>query len=156
MARIVERVFDPNRPLIVRRFFAGAGRHWNPGDEFPWRRLAVDLRRVRLLFEAGKLMHPDESLSKTPDLVGLQAADQSAYTQIPSIAQEIQDEDIHHAAVTAGEQPAPVEQATDELDDLGMKELRAIAEAEGAPTRVSREAQREAIRENRRAAKSGA
>jgi hypothetical protein len=38
----------------------------------------------------------------------------------------------------------------DGLDDLNMVELRAIAAAEDAPTRVSREAQREAIRENRR------
>jgi hypothetical protein len=69
----------------------------------------------------------------------------------------VQDDDIHHIAVTAtasDEQPsAPVED--DGLEELGMKELREIAVVENAPFRVSREAQREAIRENRRASAAG-
>ena len=141
MARLIERVFDPAKPLIVRRFFAGAGRHWNPGDHFPWRQLAVNARRVRLMFEAGKLMHPEASEDALIEVGAV-----GAITPAPSIAQGMQDEDIHHVAV------APV---TDELDDLGMKELRAIAEAEGAPTRVSRADQRQAIREHRRASAAG-
>jgi hypothetical protein len=139
MARLIERVFDPAKPLIVRRFFAGAGRHWNPGDEFPWRQMAVDQRRVRLMFEAGKLTHPETFSTFVQAPVEVVAP---VLTPAPSIAQEVQDEDIHRVAVSASD--------PDGLDDLNMVELRAIAAAEDAPTRVSREAQREAIRENRR------
>jgi hypothetical protein len=149
MARLIERVFDPSKPLYVRRFFAGAGRHWNPGDEFPWRRLAMDARRVRLLFEAGKLTHDGASFSAEADWTGMQSADQAAYVEPAPVSVEMQDEDIHHAAVTA---PAS---EPDGLDDLNMVELRAIAAAEGAPTRVSRSDQREAIREHRRASAAG-
>jgi hypothetical protein len=154
MARHIERVFDPRQPLVTRRFFVAAGRHYNPGDPFEWRRLSVDQRRVKLLFDAGKIMHP--------------------VTEGSPIELEVQDEDIHHIAVTAAsadEQPAAPEQVSsepaetaetaasdelqDDLTDLTMKELRAIADAEGAPFRVSRDAQREAIREHRHARDAG-
>jgi hypothetical protein len=150
MARLIDRSFDPRRTVVARRFFVAAGRHYNPGDTFDWRRMSVDQRRVRLLFEAGKLMHPDAVEITPADWAGLQAREHA--TAAPSIEQEMQDEDVHHIAVTAAvadEQPAtPVE--ADGLDDLNMKELRALADAEGAPFRVSRDAQREAIREARR------
>jgi hypothetical protein len=151
MARIVERVFDPSKPLIVRRFFAGAGRHWNPGDEFPWRRLAIDTRRVRLMFEAGKLMHPVGYAAPVVEVGAVGAV----LTPPPSIAQEMQDEDIYHTSATSTPLDDAVVLSDDGLDDLGMKDLRAIAEAEGAPTRVSRADQREAIREHRRASAAG-
>lgn len=161
MARLIERIFDPAKPLVARRFFVAAGRHFNPGDAFDWRRMSVDQRRVRLLFDAGKLDHP--------------AVVQATPTPVAPIAQEVQDDDIHHIAVTAAAadgQPASTEQVTvdlvandlivdrpsvgdgpasDGLDDLAMPELRAIAEAEGAPFKVSRADQREAIRAKRRA-----
>lgn len=149
MARMIERKFDPDQPVFVRRFFVAAGRHLEPGTPFKWRSWAIDQRRVRQLFEAGKLMHADEmvtlSVPAEADLAGLQAADQAAYAPAPSIEQEMQDEDIHHAAVTA-----PTEQEADDLDALNLRELRAIAAEIGAPSRVSREDQREAIRERRR------
>jgi hypothetical protein len=154
MARLVERVFDPSKPLFVRRFFAGAGRHWNPGDEFPWRRLAIDARRVRLLFDSGKLMHAATAEPAFAPLIEVGAVG-AVLTPAPSIAQETEDEDIHHIAVTAApadEQPAAPEQVTGEtdgLDDLKMKDLRAIAAAEGAPVRLRRNEQIDAIRENR-------
>ena len=44
---------------------------------------------------------------------------------------------------------AAVTRLADELDDMNMKQLRAIAEDEGAPYRTSRDAQRQAIREHR-------
>jgi hypothetical protein len=138
MARLIERSFDPNRPVKVRRFFVAAGRHWEPGRAFPWKNMAIAQRRVKLLFDAGKLLHPEteEVFEATPE---------------PTIAQEMQDEDIQHIAVS-DEQPAA--EPVDELDGLTMPELRAIAEEEGAPTRVSRQAQREAIREHRLAGKT--
>ncbi len=139
MPLVPERVFDPTKPLVARRFFVAAGRHFNPGDVFDWKRSSVDQRRVRLLFDAGKIMHPEPTLKV------------SGTAALP-ISIEVQDDDIHHIAVTAtasDEQPsAPVED--DGLHDLGMKELRGIAAVENAPFRVSREAQRDAIREARR------
>jgi len=140
MPLVPERVFDPTKPVVARRFFVAAGRHFNPGDVFDWKRSSVDQRRVRLLFDAGKIMHPEPTFKV------------SGTAALP-ISVEVQDEDIHHIAVTsaaaADEQPtAPVED--DGLHDLGMKELREIAVVENAPFRVSREAQRDAIREARR------
>lgn len=155
MPLVPERTFDPTKPTFVRRFFVAAGRHYNPGDLFDWKRLSVDQRRVRLLFEAGKLQHTETAPTPKSNLAGLQAREMVApappepevtdedvaemfATPAPTVEQEMADEDILAAA------------ADDGLDDLNMKELRAIAEAEGAPYRVSRDAQREAIREHRR------
>jgi hypothetical protein len=136
MARLIDRSFQPNAPVVARRFFVAAGRHFNPGDAFDWRRLSIDQRRVRLLFEAGKLMHPEGEVVPEPEVV---------LTPAPTIEQEVQDEDILAVAVETS-----ADSEDDGLDDLNMKELREIADAEGAPFRVSREAQRDAIRENRR------
>jgi hypothetical protein len=152
MSRYPERIFDPNRPVIARRFFVAAGRHYQPGDAFDWTHLAVAQRRVRQLFDNGKLMHPDE-----PAMPALAPKPVPAKT----IEEEVEDEDIHHAAVTAAapaDEPSAAAKyvaASDGLDDLNMKELRAIAEEEGAPFRVSRDDQRVAIRENRRASARG-
>ena len=134
MARLIERSFDPNRPVKVRRFFVAAGRHWEPGRAFPWKNMAIAQRRVKLLFDAGKLMHPETEDTPAP-----------ASVPEPTISQEVQDEDIFHVAVTTNTPAEPV----DDLDTMTIPELRAIAEEEGAPTRVSRAAQREAIREHR-------
>jgi hypothetical protein len=152
-----ERKFDPSRPLFVRRFFVAAGRHLNVEAEFLWRQWAVNERRVRQLFESGKLTH---DVPQRADLAGLQARESTASaprTVAPTVEQEMQDEDIHHVAVTA---PAAVEQPaapaeSDGLDALDMKQLRDIAQAENAPFRSSRTAQREAIREARNARPAG-
>jgi hypothetical protein len=152
MARLIERTFDPTKSTIVRRFFVGAGRHYNPGEVFDWRRLSVDQRRVRLLFEAGKLMHPDGA---TPPVEEPLIEVGAVGAVLPTIAQEMQDEDIHHVAVTT----TPVYDAetpvVDDLDGLNMRELRAIAEAEGATTRLRRDDQRQAIRDHRAQAGQG-
>lgn len=156
MARIPDRSFNPAVPVYVRRFFVAAGRHWEVGALFDWRRLAVDQRRVRQLFDVGKLMHLDDT--PAPDYEGLQARESAAYVKPAApIAQEVQDEDIQHIAATSSADdgdaaPAePEQEPIDDLDGLDLKALRVIAAAENAPTRVSRADQREAIRENRRA-----
>jgi hypothetical protein len=153
MARLIKRTFDPTKPTIVRRFFVGAGRHYNPGEVFDWRRLSVDQRRVRLLFDAGKLMHAEQP---SPSFAETLATEGPVVTPAPAIAQERVYDDIQHIAVTApaqDDQPtAPIE-PVDDLDNLNMRELRVIAEAEGAPTRLRRTDQRDAIRENRRGQK---
>jgi hypothetical protein len=139
MARIPSRVFDATRPVYVRRFFVANGRHYEPGDLFDWTRMAVAQRRVAQLFDAGKLMHTGDAPAAPMSSVA-DTTPAPVQTDEPTIQQEVEDEDILATA-------AP---AADGLDDLNMKELRDIAEAEGAPFRVSREAQREAIREHRR------
>lgn len=156
MALMPERKFDPAKPLVVRRMLVAGGRHFNPGDVFDWRRMSIAQRRVMQLFDNGKLMHADTAAptagKPASDLAGLQAremvgrpAPEPVLNVEKSVEQETQDEDILAAAAF---EPATV--FDDGLDLLDMKALRAIAEEEGAPYRVSREAQREAIRENRR------
>ena len=144
MARLIERAFAPNRPVVARRFFVGAGRHYNPGDAFDWRRLAVSQRRVKALFDAGKLMHVDADIAP-------EQAEKPAMTPAPSIEQEVQDQEI--LAIAAAPEPATEPANEDGLDDLNMKELRAIADAEGVPYRLSRSDQRGSIREHRRGKK---
>jgi len=135
MARLIERTFDPTKTVTARRFFVAAGRHFNPGDVFDWRRMAINQRRVRQLFDNGKLMHTDSEPV-------VQAA-MPPPTSAPTVEQEVEDMTIL-AVAAAPEEPQ------DELDDLNMRDLRAIAAAENAPFRVSRAAQRDAIREARR------
>lgn len=135
MARLITREFNPAVPVVVRRFFVAAGRHWNPGAAFDWRRLAVDQRRVKQLFDAGKLMHADGALPAAP------AAPVDEWVQAAPVTstQEMQDEDIAAAEVV------------DDLTNLNLKELREIAAELGAPIRVSRTEQRQSIREARAA-----
>jgi hypothetical protein len=148
MARHIERAFDPRQPLVTRRFFVAAGRHYNPGDAFDWRRMAVDQRRVKLLFDAGKIMHPNtdgnpvEPEAQTDDMQPVTITAPAA-DELPAAPEQVSVE------------PVEATEPQDDLTDLTMKELRAIADAEGAPFRVSREAQRVAIREHRHAREAG-
>ena len=139
MARLISRPFDPTKPVYARRFFVAAGRHYEPGTLFDWQRLAVAQRRVFLLYEAGKLTHEADANAEMPKA---ETPKPAPVKEPKPVEQEVQDEGILTAAV---EPEAP----TDELDDMTMKELRAIAEEEGAPYRTSRELQRQAIREHR-------
>ncbi len=148
MARLISREFNPTAPVYVRKFFVAAGRHWNPGDMFDWQHLSVAQRRVKQLFDAGKLMHAEEVKS---DWAGLQARESAAPAPKPAPAPEPAIETEMEDDTILADAAEPI----DELDELDMKALREIALAEDAPTRVSREAQREAIRENRKA-KAGA
>ena len=141
MARLISRPFDPTKPVYARRFFVAAGRHYEPGTPFDWQRLSVSQRRVFLLYEAGKLTHEADGSAEAPTA---ETPKPAPAPEPKTIEQEVQDEDIL-AAVMEPEAPAPA----DDLEDLNMKELRAIAEEEGAPYRTSRDAQRQAIREHR-------
>lgn len=135
-----ERVFDPAQPVYVRRFLVAGGRHLDPGTAFEWRRWAISERRVRQLFDAGKLMHQAARGDAAVQPVAPQVSTKPEATDEPRVNVP--------APATEQQPPAPVE--NDGLDDLNMKELRAIAEAEGAPTRLRRDDQRAAIREHRR------
>ena len=147
MARLIDRTFNPNESVVVRRHFVAAGRHFKIGDDFDWKRLAVDQRRVKQLYDVGKLMHRTLATAQRP----APEPKPEPVTPAPTIEQEVQDEDIHNTALDAAPDPEPVDdEPQDGLTDLSMKELRAIAYKEGAPSRVSRKDQREAIRANRR------
>jgi hypothetical protein len=145
MVRLITREFKPNAPVYVRRFFVAAGRHWNPGDLFDWQRLSVAQRRVKQLFDAGKLMHPEGQPITGPKPDVVLASMSEAPIEGADFTADVQTETENDTILADAAPPL------DELDDLDMKELRAIAAAEDAPSRVSREAQREAIRENRKA-----
>ena len=146
MPRLIERAFNPAETVVARRFFVAAGRHYNPGDVFDWRRLAVAPRRVKQLFDNGKLMHREVAVSEASPAP--LPAPPPPPPPPPTGEQELEDQRI--LAVAAG--PADMR---DELDGMNMKELREIAAAEGAPTRLRREDQRDAIREHRLARAEG-
>lgn len=153
MARLIERKFNPAAPVLVRRFFVAAGRHWNPGDVFNWRQLAIAQRRVAQMFDAGKLMHadaPEGPVKLTPADIKI--------TPAPTASQEMEDEDIHTlaaaaaAALNAANSAAETDEPQDDLTDMDMPALRAIAAQIGAPTRLRRSDQRAEIRKVRAAA----
>lgn len=64
--RLVERTFDPKKPLVARRDFVAAGRPYKVGDAFDWKRLAVAQRRVLQMFEANIVGHVDEAVEPPP------------------------------------------------------------------------------------------
>lgn len=64
--RLVERTFDPKKPLVARRDFVAAGRHYRVGDPFDWTRLAVAQRRVTQMFDANLVGHVDEVQTPPP------------------------------------------------------------------------------------------
>ena len=123
MARLIQREFDPARPVYARKYFTAAGRKFVPGDLFDWRKLAVSQRRALQMFDAGKLMHKAEQQKED----AIEALNQSVEYYEPEVINEEYD--------------------LDDIDD--MKELRRIADEIGAPYKVSKKDQREAIREHR-------
>ena len=110
--KLTERVFNPGEPVYARRAITANGHKFNPGDVFDWRKMAVNQRRVRQLFDDGKLMH----------------ARVEPVTVVEPVAVAEQDD-------------------LDLIDD--MKELRRIADEIGAPYKVSKADQRQAIRDHR-------
>ena len=148
MARLIERSFDPSKPVYARRFFVAAGRHFKIGDAFPWQQLSVSQRKAKLLFDAGKLKHMDDE--PAPRKAAAPAAKPAPE---PAPEPSVQEEPPVRAS-DPGTDSALAEHATetephDDLSELGMKALRRIAQEEGAPTRLSRTEQRKAIREHR-------
>jgi hypothetical protein len=145
MPRLIERTFEPTQPLVARRFFVAAGRHFQPGDTFDWKRLSIAQRRVKQLFDNGKLMHLPAWADAEVGGVGAVAVlePSTAFAETPAPTAERDDED--EAVLASATAPQ------DDLDGLNMKELRAIALIENAPTRLRRDDQREVIREHRRA-----
>lgn len=72
MSRYQARVFDKNLPVYVRKTIKISGKLLLPGAFFDWRNLAVTDRRVRQMFEQGKLQHDfeeDVANEADPDLI---------------------------------------------------------------------------------------
>ena len=132
MARIPERKFDPSRPVVARKYFIASGRKYSPGEPFDWRSAMVNPRRAQQMFDAGKLTHKDkEPTPVSPKQVEVTVKDNALetldYYDAPTII------DYYDL---------------DAIDD--MKELRRIADEIGAPYKVSKADQRQAIRDHRK------
>lgn len=126
MARIPERKFDHARPVVARKYFIASGRKYVPGDVFDWRGAMVTPRRAQQMFDAGKLMH--ENITATPE------------------PEPVEDNPLESLEYYEAEIPK-----LDDLEDIDdMKELRRIADEIGAPYKVSKADQREAIRAHRK------
>lgn len=72
MSRYQARVFDKNLPVYVRKPIKISGKLLLPGAYFDWKNMAVTDRRVRQMFEAGKLQHSfdeDKANEIDPDLI---------------------------------------------------------------------------------------
>lgn len=128
MPRIVSREFDQARPTYARRAFIANGRRYKSGDLFDWRHIALNVRKAKQLFDSGHLGHRNDDDAVADVVVA------------KPIEIEVEDNEILAAAVDGDE--------LDAIDD--MKELRVIADAEGAPYKVSKADQRQAIRDNRK------
>ena len=135
MARLIERKFDPARPTYARKYFTAAGRKFVPNDMFDWQKLAVSQRRAMQMFDAGKLTHKDkEPAPKDKALQDFVEAEQYW---------DADDKSVEDQSILAA--------ASDDLDAIDdLKELRRIADEIGAPYKVSKADQREAIRTHRK------
>ena len=51
MARTMRQPFSPTAEYVARRSFVVNGHTFAAGDNFPWRRLAVDIRKLHRLHE---------------------------------------------------------------------------------------------------------
>jgi hypothetical protein len=146
--RIIERSFDPTKPTVCRKYFVAGGRRFVPGNDFPWKQMSIAQRKAKLLFEAGHICHPQDA-HKEPE---------PAKEQV-SVAEPVQVQDApamgeleHYTDGTPSrEWTEPAQEEDDGLDAINsLKKLRAIAKEEGAPFKVSKVDQRQAIRDNRK------
>lgn len=128
MARLIFREFDASKTAYARRAFIANGHGFKVGDIFDWRRMAVSQRRAKQMFDAGWIKHDTDNDKKAPEPVVIE----------PEIA--VKDK-------VSFEPQVVVEDNLDAIDD--MKELRRIADEIGAPYKVSKADQRQAIRDHR-------
>ena len=128
MARIKARpVFDPAQPMEVRKSFRAAGRSFRPGEEFPWKKLAITQRRVQQMYEGGQLgFGPNDDgfdLELSTDEDTFVAADEFVFSGFD----------------------AETDREPDNLNDMTMADLKRKAKAMGAPVKRSKADQIEAI-----------
>lgn len=120
--------FDPSKPIYVRRPLRAGGRPFGKDDVFPWRQMAVDVRRVRQMFEQGKLYHAREDAAGGAETIG--AEPQEAVAQEP-VTPTVQDSG---------------KMTVDELiENYQISDLRDMARKMGVPTKRSKKEQAELI-----------
>lgn len=144
MARLnIRQPFDQGKPVMVARPFKASGRAYQVGELFPWRRLSMPWRRVQTLYEQGRITHEGAEGAKDVATFGhgldtqepVPSDDQVSEVD-ESVTDEVTEEDTEETEVF------------DDLDAIeSMNELREIAKEHGAPIKVSKEDQRNAIRE---------
>ena len=128
MARLIERKFEPARPAVARKHFIANGRKFSPGMDLDWRKMGIAQRRVMQMFDAGKLAHTVEDK--------IEVKSEPKPVEITVEDNPLESLDYYDA--------------TDDLDAIDdMKELRRIADEIGAPYKVSKADQRQAIRDHR-------
>lgn len=119
----VDRAFDPSQPVYCRRPFIANGRRYKPGDVLDWRKLSIAQRKVQIMLEGGFVEH------KT-------SAEVTVEDKTDTIEVKVE--------------PEIIVEDNDGLDAIeDMKELRRIADDVGAPYKVSKADQRQAIRDHR-------
>lgn len=131
------RQFDPKKPLEVRVWFRWAGRDYEPGQPFDWRSKGISVRRVRQMFDSGKVKEAPFDIEDAVDEPVEEPADEAPET-------------VEDPADEASETVDFDLDFSDGLDEIySLKDLKQIAESEGAPTKRSIKEQRDAIREHR-------
>ena len=147
MRRFSRPEWDGRKTLVVRRAFKGAGRTFKPADPFEWKRLGVEPRRVRQLYEAGFIDHEDAPVFVAQPGSARWSVTPRVDVEAASVAELEVVAEPEQATEQVTEQVT--EQAPDDLDDLNRNELWEVAEREGAPKKLRADEQREAIRAHR-------
>jgi hypothetical protein len=75
VSKMVRTPFNPRGDFTALREFRFAGRTFEPGDPFPWRRLGCSARRLRQLYEGRKLLLKEDDLDE--ELMEEEILDQS-------------------------------------------------------------------------------
>tara|TARA_R110000851_G_scaffold50512_3_gene120565 strand:+ start:3403 stop:3711 length:309 start_codon:yes stop_codon:yes gene_type:complete len=72
MAKLHKKAeFDKGAKLVARKLFTANGRNYSTGDIFPWRKLAITERKVRLMYEANLIEvmgAPTEALEEIQEI----------------------------------------------------------------------------------------
>lgn len=69
MAKNQRQPFTPRGPFIVARPFRWEGRDYKPGEDFEAKRMAVNQRRLQLLYDAKSIDVKGDYLPQQPDAV---------------------------------------------------------------------------------------
>jgi len=142
-----ERTFNAGRPCVVtqrRGAIKANGRTYKPGEVIDWRKAGIDQRRMRQYFDAGWIEHEPDSVAVPLD------APRPEPSPSPDPEPAPEPEPVAAEPSPEPDESEPAEPETDDLDAIEtMPELREIADAIGAPYKVSKVDQRQAIRDKR-------
>jgi hypothetical protein len=111
MAKLVpDRVLDLKKPLVARRPFTAAGRHYEVGAPVDWRKMLATPRRIKQMFDAGTLMHGEAAAEATAkDIEKLAAAiEEDVDDEDDDADDDDEDEELDDVPAPAPAKPAPV------------------------------------------------